>query len=235
MHEPTAGACRERRELNAAVRGYLGAAGYKLSALTFGEEAGVAAPAGAAPGPGADAAPSLPELLRRDAERAGALAAAAAAEAERTQMAAELAAAQARAAELQARGPPGGRLSCAVGRAGVGAVEREAVRLGSVWRTSGCWHAGIETQRGAETALSARRLPLFTRGVAGRRRRTAWRGTAAGCARTASMRSASWTGWPRRCAALQSPHRQWSQARCVWRRSQRSAALSRVRCLAAIG
>jgi hypothetical protein len=106
MHELTSRARRERRELNAAVRGYLAAAGYKLSVLTFGEEAGVAAPTGAVPGPGADAAPSLPELLRRDAERAGALAAAAAAEAERARMAAELAAAQARAAELQARGPP---------------------------------------------------------------------------------------------------------------------------------
>ena len=90
---------RERRDLNAAVRAYLAAAGYKLAALTFAEEAGV----GAAAKPGPGACPALPDLLRRDAEREGALAEAAAARADREVMAGELAAARARVAELQAR------------------------------------------------------------------------------------------------------------------------------------
>ena len=94
---------RERRDLNAAVRAYLAAAGYKLAALTFAEEAGVGA-AAANPGPGS--CPALPDLLRRDAEREGALAEAAAARADREAMAGELAAARARVAELQARAAP---------------------------------------------------------------------------------------------------------------------------------
>lgn len=90
---------RERRDLNAAVRAYLVAAGYKLAALTFAEEAGV----GAAANPNPGSCPALPDLLRRDAEREGALAEAAAARGHREVMAGELAAARARVAELQAR------------------------------------------------------------------------------------------------------------------------------------
>lgn len=90
---------RERRDLNAAVRAYLAAAGYKLAALTFAEEAGV----GAAANPGPGSCPALPDLLRRDAEREGALVDAAAARADREVMAGELAAALARVTELQAR------------------------------------------------------------------------------------------------------------------------------------
>lgn len=92
--------------MNTAVRAYLAAAGYKLAALTFAEEAGLAQGGPTTPGnPNPGGCPALPELLRRDAEREGALAAAAAAEAERACMAEALADAQARAAELQVRSP----------------------------------------------------------------------------------------------------------------------------------
>ena len=90
---------RERRDLNVAVRAYLAAAGYKLAALTFAEEAGVAAAAN----PSSGSCPALPDLLRRDAEREAALVGAARARAEHELMAGELATARARVTELQAR------------------------------------------------------------------------------------------------------------------------------------